>query len=59
MKFPEFNENGDLPISIYQATLQEVVEHFGNGSLQRQGFPIKIIFDVKSVKPLEYLIIEI
>jgi predicted nucleotidyltransferase len=36
MKFPEFNENGDLPVGIYQATLQEIVEHFGNGSLQRQ-----------------------
>ena len=36
MKFPEFNENGDLPVDVYQATLQEVVEHFGSGSLQRQ-----------------------
>lgn len=36
MTFPEFNENGDLPIAIYKATLQEVLEHFGKGSLQRQ-----------------------
>lgn len=36
MKFPEFNENGDLPVDIYKATLQEVLEHFGQGSLQRQ-----------------------
>ena len=34
--FPEFNENGDLPVSIYKATLEEVVEHFGRGSLQRR-----------------------
>lgn len=36
MKFPRFNENGDLPVGIYQATLPEVLEHFGKGSLQRQ-----------------------
>ena len=36
MTFPEFNENGDLPVDIYRATLREAVEHFGNGSLQRQ-----------------------
>ncbi|MGI8541993.1 MAG: DUF6932 family protein [Aridibacter sp.] len=36
MKFPEFNENGDLPVGIYKATLQKVLEHFGQGSLQRQ-----------------------
>lgn len=36
MTFPEFNENGDLPVGIYQATLQEVVEHFGTQNLQRR-----------------------
>ena len=36
MTFPEFNENGDLPVGIYKATLQEVLSHFGKGSLQRQ-----------------------
>ncbi|CAN5836592.1 hypothetical protein BH20ACI4_BH20ACI4_31750 [soil metagenome] len=36
MTFPEFNENGDLPVGIYKATLAEVIEHFGKGSLQRQ-----------------------
>ena len=36
MTFPDFNENGDLPVSIYPAMLQEVLEHFGKGSLQRQ-----------------------
>jgi hypothetical protein len=36
MTFPEFDENGDLPVGIYKATLQEVIEHFGQGTLQRQ-----------------------
>ena len=36
MAFPTFNENGDLPVGIYKATLQEVIDHFGQGSLQRQ-----------------------
>ena len=36
MIFPEFDENGDLPVGIYKATLQAVLEHFGQGSLQRQ-----------------------
>lgn len=36
MTFPDFDENGDLPVGIYRATLQETLEHFGKGSLQRQ-----------------------
>ena len=36
MAFPDFNENGDLPVDIYQSTLQEVIDHFGKGLLQRQ-----------------------
>lgn len=34
--FPAYNESGDLPVGVYQATLQEVIDHFGHGSLQRQ-----------------------
>ena len=34
--FPEFDENGDLPVGIYRVTLAEALEHFGGGSLQRQ-----------------------
>lgn len=34
--FPEFNEQGDLPVGIYKVTMQEVIEHFGKGSLHRQ-----------------------
>lgn len=34
-KWPEFDDNGDLPVGIYQATLAEVLQHFGTGSLRR------------------------
>lgn len=48
MKFPEFNENGELPVEIYSATLTEVIEHFGKGSLQRQivALRLKKIYDL-------------
>ncbi|MEP6923728.1 MAG: hypothetical protein ABI954_04615 [Pyrinomonadaceae bacterium] len=36
MSFPDFNKNGDLPVGIYPATLQETLDRFGEGSLQRQ-----------------------
>lgn len=36
MIFPYFNQDGDLPVDIYPATLQEVLDHFGQGSLQRR-----------------------
>ncbi len=42
MKFPEFNVNGDLPVDIYNATLAEVLEHFGKGSLQRQVVALRL-----------------
>ena len=35
-KWPAFDNNGDLPVGIYRATLTEVLEHFGTGSLQRR-----------------------
>jgi hypothetical protein len=34
--WPDFNDNGDLPSGIYQATLAEVIEHFGKGTPQRR-----------------------
>lgn len=48
MNFPEFNENGDLPVEIYKSTLAEVIEHFGKGSLQRQivALRLKKIYDL-------------
>ena len=33
--WPNFNENGDLPPGIYQATLAEIIEHFGESTPQR------------------------
>lgn len=35
-EWPEFNDNGDLPVGIHQAALAEVVEHFGQSNFQRR-----------------------
>jgi hypothetical protein len=35
MALPTFNEEGDLPPGVYRATLPEVLERFGQGSVQR------------------------
>ena len=35
-QWPDFDSNGDLPVGIYQATLSEVVAHFGTSTLQRR-----------------------
>ena len=43
MTFPEFNENGDLPVGIYQATLPEVVEQFGTQNLKRRRVSQRLI----------------
>ncbi len=34
--WPEFDKNGDLPVGIHQATLAEVLQHFGTGTVQRR-----------------------
>jgi Family of unknown function (DUF6932) len=36
MNWPEFDRNGDLPPAIHQATLNEVLQKFGVGTLQRR-----------------------
>ena len=36
MSLPEFNDRGDMPEGVHQATFDEVIERFGNGSSQRQ-----------------------
>ncbi|MBM3995421.1 MAG: nucleotidyltransferase domain-containing protein [Planctomycetes bacterium] len=33
---PAFNQNGDLPVGVYSATLAEIVGRFGQGSSQRR-----------------------
>ena len=35
MTLPAFNEEGDLPPGVYRATLSEVLQRFGQGSVQR------------------------
>jgi hypothetical protein len=35
LALPAFNEEGDLPPGVHQATLPEVLERFGQGSVQR------------------------
>lgn len=37
MGFPAFNKKGDLPPGVYRATLREIMELFGQGSLQRRA----------------------
>ena len=34
-RWPKFNESGNLPPGIHQATLRDVVGHFGKSSFQR------------------------
>jgi hypothetical protein len=34
--WPDFNDDGDLPPGIHQATLAEVIEHFGRSTPQRR-----------------------
>ena len=35
-KWPGFDINGDLPIGIHQATLTEILQHFGTGTSRRE-----------------------
>lgn len=37
MALPAFNEKGDLPPGVYRATLSEVLERFGQGSVHRRA----------------------
>jgi hypothetical protein len=34
--WPDFNADGDLPGGIHRATLGDVIQHFGTGSLRRE-----------------------
>jgi hypothetical protein len=42
MLWPAFNELGDLPIGIYQATLAEVIARFGHGTAQRMAITARL-----------------
>jgi hypothetical protein len=37
MALPAFNEEGDLPPGVHRATMSEVLERFGQGSVQRRA----------------------
>jgi hypothetical protein len=37
LALPVFNEEGELPPGVHSATLSEVLEHFGQGSIQRRA----------------------
>lgn len=36
MPLPAFDNRGDLPVGVHQATVTEVVDHFGSGTPQRE-----------------------
>lgn len=36
MDWPNFNSDGDLPVDIYKASIGEVIEFFGKGSIRRE-----------------------
>jgi hypothetical protein len=36
MPLPAFDEQGDLPVGVHQATLDEVLTRFGHDTSQRQ-----------------------
>ena len=36
MPLPELDSNGDLPIGVHRASLDEVIARFGHGTPQRQ-----------------------
>ena len=36
MPLPAFDNRGDLPVGVHQATLAEVIERFGHGAPQRE-----------------------
>jgi hypothetical protein len=35
MALPDLNESGDLPVGVYPATLSEVMDRFGRGTVRR------------------------
>lgn len=43
MTLPAFNAVGDLLVGVHPTTLQEVVERFGTGSIQRQAVTARLL----------------
>lgn len=44
MPIPDFESNGDLPVGLHQATLDEVLTRFSTGVLQRQVVTKRLIY---------------
>ena len=42
MPLPSLNEQGDLPLGVHHATLQEILEYFGKGSAKRQALALRL-----------------
>lgn len=42
MTLPEFNDNGDLPVGLHYATLDEVLERFGHSTTQRAVVALRL-----------------
>jgi len=40
--WPEFDSNGDLPAGIHQATLDEIIEHFGTATPRRRIMALRL-----------------
>jgi predicted nucleotidyltransferase len=60
MPLPSFDNNGELPLGLYQATLGEIIAEFGGGAPQRQGVTerlLRIYELVKATGKLERVII--
>jgi len=34
--WPEFNQEGDLPVGVYRVSLSDVIDHLGTGTSQRR-----------------------
>ena len=46
--WPDFNDSGDLPPGIHQATLAEVIDHFGKNTPQRRIIARRIVEVIKN-----------
>jgi hypothetical protein len=43
MSLPEFNAQGNLPVAVHLATLEEVLARFGNGTKQREAVTARLL----------------
>ena len=43
MPLPHFNNEGDLPAGVYQATIDEVLAQFGSGAPQRRAVTARLL----------------